>query len=164
MDADVEAATREPAPRRRRFWIRTCALGVAVGVTGYLGTLTVLWDLHIHELRSITADTVRLDADQKTAVDMQESEIESTRSARTEALSKVSDLADQKANTEDYRYVNHYFALSLKDCSDGQAQTLYYVKHLNRYYYSDVENYLVNVSVYCASVKLAWAQTLAEQQ
>lgn len=162
----MRAFARTNEYRRRsplRFWVSATAATVAIGVTLYLGVLTLLWGLHVQELRSVVSDLARTDADRRTTLSAQESELAAAEAARSDALADITALANDKASSEDLRYVFHDYALVLKDCAEERAEVVTAVQQRYLYVTWTVHRYDNSVADYCTQVKESWAGALAEE-
>ena len=146
-----------------RFWVSAVAATVAIGVTLYLGVMTVLWGLHVQELRSVVSDLARTDADRRTTLSSQESELAAAEAARSDALEDITALANDKASSEDLRYVFHDYALVLKDCADLRAEAVVVVRERYKYITWTVHRFDDQRAAYCTLVKESWAGALAEE-
>ena len=163
----MRAITKATECRRTsplRFWVAASASAIAVVVTAYLGTMTLLWGLYVHELRSVASDLAHTDADRRVTLSAQESDLAAAETARRDALADLRALTHTKALSEDQRYVYHDFALVLKDCADERAEAVTVVQQRYRYITWTVHSYDDNVAEYCTQVKLAWAESLSEEE
>jgi hypothetical protein len=162
----VRAITKTIEYRRAsplRFWVAASASAIAVVVTAYLGTMTLLWGVHVRELRSVASDLAHTDADRRSTLSAQESDLAAAEKARSDALADIRALAHTKALSQDERYVYHDFALVLKDCADERAEVVTVVQQRYLYVTWTVHRYDNNVAEYCAQVKQAWAEALTEE-
>lgn len=162
----MRAITKATEYRRTsplRFWVAASASAIAVVVTVYLGTMTLLWGLHVHELRSVASDLAQTDADRRATLSAQEADLAAGETARSDALADLRALAHTKALSEDERYVYHDFALVLKDCADERAEVATVVQQRYLYVTWTVHRYDDNVAEYCTQVKQAWAESLTEE-
>jgi hypothetical protein len=138
---------------------------VALVVTGYLGTMTVLWGLHIQTLRAEQSELALLEAERTQLLADQEEQLKQLHADLSGELRDVSEGAHDKAAYADRRYVYDDYALALKGCADEQAQVLYYVqtRFTERWVIWQVHQYDDEVAMYCFQVKAYWAATLAEE-
>ncbi len=146
-----------------RFWVAASASAIAVVVTVYLGVMTLLWGLHVGELRSVANDLARTDADRRATLSAQATDLAAAETAQSDALGALGALAHTKARSEDQRYAYHDFALVLKDCADERAKVVTVVQQRHLYVTWTVHRYDDNVAEYCAQVKQAWAESLTEE-
>jgi uncharacterized membrane protein YccC len=159
----VAKATEYRRTSRSRFWVAASAAAIAAIVTAYLGTMTLLWGLHVRELRSVASDLARTDADRRSTLSAQESDLATAETARGDALADIRALAHTKALSQDQRYVYHDFALVLKDCADERAEVVTVVQQRYLYVTWTVHRYDNNVAEYCAQIKQAWAEALTKE-
>ena len=107
MSASAEMAVpREASFRRRspvRFWFGVAGAVIALAVTGYLGAMTVLWRLHIENLRADETKLALLEAERSAVLADQEEELEELHAALLRDLRAVTDGAHDKALYEDLR-------------------------------------------------------------
>jgi len=164
----VGARSRASTYRRAhplRFWIGVGGAVAATVMTLYLGTMTVLWGLHIEELRADRSELVQRDSEQRATVEAQEAAVFELRTTLTGNLRAVTDGAHEKANYEDLRYVYHEYSVLLRDCADERAKVLHYVRTLftEHWIIWQVHRYDDDVTDYCNQVKESWAAALAEE-
>lgn len=147
------------------FWFGVAGAVVALVITAYLGTMTVLWRLHIQTLRAEQSELALLEAERTQLLADQEEQLEQLHADLSGELRAITEGAHEKAVYGDLRYVYDEYAFALKGCADERAQALYYVqtRYTERWVIWQVHQYDDEVAVYCWALKTYWAATLAEE-
>lgn len=168
MGVSTETAVpREGSFRRRsplRFWFGVGGAVIALVVTGYLGTMTVLWGLHIQTLRAERSELELLETERSAVLEDREDEVKQLHADLMGDLRVVTEGAHDKAAYGDLRYVYDDYAFALKDCADERAEVVGVVQQRYLYITWTVHRYDDEVASYCNELKQYWAETLAEEQ
>lgn len=124
------------ASARRRRWLRALLWSggsAFAAATVYLVAMTFLWGLNVADLRSAIDDlSVELDASTAILEDTT-ARLEASQSELDAILDSVVDLANVKAQAQDYQLFFFDLAGYMSDCADQAGELVGYVYNRDRY-------------------------------
>jgi hypothetical protein len=139
-----------------RFWLVTSLGAILLLVTLYLGTMTVLWGLHIRTLHADRDTYAELATERQVQATLGESDVSTARGELDATTYHLITVVDDKAQAEDLRYIHHDFALAFKSCAVARKDVLFYVERRYTYVQWQIHRYEDDVNRYCSKLKKSW--------
>lgn len=147
----------------RRLAVRIAAWTLAAA-TAYTAAMTLMWALHMGDLRS-TAE--RLEQERADAVASADADLE-TVIALSDTLEMTQlDLvvsANRIAKSSDYQVTYGYLGEAMVECVDAREETVGYVKDRHKYVTSSLRAFEREVDRYCGQVRKALNTQLKEEE
>ncbi len=138
------------------------AVTAAIGVTGFLGTMAVLWGTQANDLRTTTDEFASTSFDRRATIATQVEQLDALDATLDDNLGTITTLANSKAQSQDHQFFYDDLALAFKDCADERTEVLFYVERRSQYYVWQIQAYDTVVALYCSEVAISMAETLAE--
>ena len=165
----VAAPEPERAPRRRRGGSRVLAivLVATIAVGAYLWLTTVRWQRTATEWETKAHGYADEVASLRLQLDGANSELQAARDQLSTATSRITDLANEKAqlgdeNVASQQYLDYQTQVSaaaatvasaLGQCVSGQEQLVGYLKEADQYEPADLARYEREVNALCADAE-----------
>jgi hypothetical protein len=134
---------------RLALWAGGLALVVS---TVYLAVMAFLWHAQVGDLTGVSHDLKTQLASEEATFEDATADLAATRLGLEEALDSITDLADDKAQAQDYQYLLEGVALAMADCANESGELLGYVYDRHLYTTRSLLEYEADLRDYCGEI------------